>query len=94
MAIATTGSPRTAHRRRDMKLGPRGHVKAAELVSGMGAIVLGAGAALMLPELLRADALPLLAGLVLSWAAGLAVTAVVSRFALKAQNGFRSRRAS
>ena len=39
-------------------------------------------------------ALPLLAGLVLSWAAGLAVTAVVSQFALKAQNGFRSRRAS
>ena len=43
---------------------------------------------------IRLDALPLLAGLVLSWAAGLAVTAVVSRFALKAQNGFRSRRAS
>lgn len=54
--------------------------------AGTGVIVLVAR--------IRLDALPLLAGLVLSWAAGLAVTAVVSRFALKAQNGFRSRRAS
>jgi len=45
-----------------MKAGPGGHVKAAELALRLGAIVLSAGAALMLPEWLRAYALPLLAG--------------------------------
>jgi len=63
-----------------MNGGPRGHERAAELATGMGAVVLGAGAALMLPEWLRAHALPLLAGGALVPALGMTLKVRLDRW--------------
>jgi holin-like protein len=50
----------------------------------------GTGVIALMTKILP-DVLPLLAGLVLSWAAGFAVTVLISRFTLKAEDKFRSR---
>lgn len=50
---------------------PAGRAKAAELISGLGAVVLGAGLALVLPQWLRVYATPLLVGGVVLHGAGM-----------------------
>jgi hypothetical protein len=53
-----------------MREGPAS-VKAAELASGLGAIVLGAGLALALPDWIRVYAIPLLVGGVVTHGLGM-----------------------
>jgi hypothetical protein len=51
--------------------GPEGRLRAAELASGLGAIVPGAGVVLVLPDWLRAGAMPLLVGGIVVHGAGM-----------------------
>lgn len=44
----------------------RGAAKAAELAAGLGAVVLGAGLALLMPDILRGFAIPILVAGILS----------------------------
>ena len=61
---------------------PRAATKGAELASGLGALVLGAGLALVLPEWLRTYAIPLLIGGVLVHGIGMTL-----KYRLQARGG-------